>query len=496
MIKMKKSILSLFGFLSLVGLLFVGTYAQIAFAQEVPTPDILFEGHDFDENYWDIMVFNNSNWDHEDIDPMVSWLNNTWNVKWIKEGNFEMGMLAFMNKTMQESGSEVIFTTPAQMWWQHAFLNGSEILIASMHSSWFGFQDDNDNGYFDASEEVSPFFYMGANTDDVRTAGIISHPKTTASGLQRSESGSTVTYTWSYYYEDIIFFVPEINRTSMIPEFDWGFNYSRVDTYVIGSHHIGNVTYFEYNYRLVVDTSIGEATLFQDYETGDIGTMVYRNNSYDSWTVADYDHGWVPDDFAMCLGTWSFIWAGQDWAMATPTGTIDRNYYHTGLSEVTTTLGGVHAFDFKFSQKPEYQLTNRSETTAQTYNVSYQTLDIYDSEFNDFVQGMVQLVGEFGRLVVGYVINQTNHYTYGIPFEEAYNATDPQNIAAFFVTCYPEYGLSKGGQLVHDPVFKAYFTPTEQAIPGYPVLILTFTLAIGIIILVTKTRIKNIKSKD
>ncbi len=493
---MKKCRVSLITFSILMCFLCTGFQSTLVLSQgDPPTQEQLFDGHTFSENYWNILIFNNSYWDHEDIDPMVSWLNNTWNVKWIKEGNFEMGMFAFMNKTMWNNGREVIFTTPAQMWWQHMVISGSEILIASMHSSWFGFQDDNNNGYFDASEEVSPFFYMGANTDEVRIAGIKSNPKTTASKLEKSESGSIITYSWSYLYEDIIFFVPEINRTLITPEFDWGFNYSRVDTYVSGSHHIGNVTYFEYNYRLEVDTSIGESTLYQDYEVGEIGTMVYRNESSHLWTVADYNHGWVTEDFAMCLGTWSFIWADQDWTMTTPTGTIDRNFYHTGLSEVVTTLGGLHAFDFKFSQKPNYEITNRTETISHTYPASYQTLDIYDSEFNDFVQGMVHLVGEFGRLVVGYVINQTNHFTHGIPFEDAYNSTDPQNIAAFFVTCYPEYGVYKGGGLVHDPVFKAYFNPAEKGISGFPLLFLVVSLSIGIIIMISKTRVKYLKTK-
>ena len=64
-----------------------------------PAPEVLFEGHNFDENYWDIMVFNNSNWDNPFVNNETCWLNNTWNIKWIKEGNFEMGMAAFMNKT-------------------------------------------------------------------------------------------------------------------------------------------------------------------------------------------------------------------------------------------------------------------------------------------------------------------------------------------------------------------------------------------------------------
>jgi hypothetical protein len=105
-----------------------------------PTPTEAF-GHSFDENYWDSNIFNNSRWDHPDVDPQVSWLNNTWNVKWIKEGNFEMGMLGFLNKTTWDYGKEIVYTTPAEMWWQHAYLNGSEIFIASLHCAWFGFTD-------------------------------------------------------------------------------------------------------------------------------------------------------------------------------------------------------------------------------------------------------------------------------------------------------------------------------------------------------------------
>jgi len=66
---------------------------------------------------------------------MVSWLNNTWNIKWIKEGNFEMGILAFANKTGYIDGKKCIWTAPAQMWWQHTWLNGSEILIGFIHTT-------------------------------------------------------------------------------------------------------------------------------------------------------------------------------------------------------------------------------------------------------------------------------------------------------------------------------------------------------------------------
>ena len=493
---MKKTTLNGILVISTISLLIISISSINVRAQDnPPTQEQLFNGHNFDENYWDINVFNNSKWDSEDIDPMVSWLNNTWNVKWMKEDNFEMGMLAFMNKTMWNNSREVTFTTPAQMWWQHVQIAGSEILIASMHSSWFGFEDDNGNGYLDIGEEVSPYFFMGADTDQVRNTGINSHPKTYTTPLERTTSGSMVTYKWGYNYTDIIFYVPQIYRGIGAPYFFWGFNYSRVDTYVSGSHHIGNMTHFYYEYTLDIDTASGVATLYQNYDMGEIGAMVYRDNIGDPWAPASIGDHWVPENFSICFGTYSFIWAAQDYAITTPTGTIDRLAHEYGLQEVVTTLGGVPAFDFKFSQKPNYDVYNRSDSTPHTYDVSYQTWNVSDGEFIDVVSGMIHLVGEFGRLLVGYVINQTNHFTYGIPMEEALNATDPENLAAFYITCYPEYGMHQGGKLVHDPVFVAYFTASKMAIPSFSIELFPIMISVGIItILITSKKIK-VKSK-
>ncbi|MFW9949307.1 MAG: hypothetical protein ACFFKA_04175 [Candidatus Thorarchaeota archaeon] len=472
-------------------LLFSGLSSTLVLCDDPPTQAALFNGHTFSENFWDIMVTNNSNWDHPDVNPMVSWYNNTWNIKWIKEDNFEMGMFAFMNKTQWDMGEENVFTTPAQMWWQHAHIAGSEIIIATMHSAWYGFGDHNHNRVYDeGSEELSPYFFMGANTPEVRSKGIISDPKTTAYPLERSVSGSIVTYTWGYRYENIIFFVPNIDRSDPVnPFFNWGFNYSDPGTYVEGSHHIGNITYFEYQYTLEIDTSAGISTLHQDYETGEIDSMVYRDTNITSFVPASYpDDHWVSDDFAMCLGTYSFIWANQDWALMHLGGSINRTLHESGLSIVETYLGGVHAFDFKFSQKPQYTLINKSNLVTGTYNVSYECLDVVsDSEFINLVSGMTDLVGKFGRVVVGYVINQTNTFIHGISFDDAYNQTDPQHMAAFFVSCYPEYGAYGGGSLSHDPVFVMYFA-TNGAIPSFPLFFLLCSITIGIVIVTVKTK--------
>ncbi|MFX0011221.1 MAG: hypothetical protein ACFE9R_12965 [Candidatus Hermodarchaeota archaeon] len=493
---MKRNFLSLVSCFALSYLLFSGIGSVFVIGDEgPPSQAMLFNGHDFSENYWDIMVTNNSNWDHPDVNPMISWYNNTWNVKWIKEDNFEMGMFAFMNKTQWDMGQENTFTTPAQMWWQHAHIAGSEIIIASIHSAWYGFGDHNYNRVYDeGSEELSPYFFMGANTQEVRNTGIISNPKTIAYSLARSVSGSIVTYTWGYKYENIIFFVPNVDRSNPAhPFFNWGFNYSDPGTYVEGSHHIGNMTYFEYQYTLEIDTSAGVSTLHQDYETGEIDSMVYRDsNLTTTFLPASYpDDHWVPPDFAMCLGTYSFIWAKQDWALTHLGGAINRTLHESGLSTVETYLGGVHAFDFKFTQKPEYTITNKSNLVTGTYNVSYECLDVLDPEFMQLVSGMTDLVGKFGRVVIGYVINQTNTFVHGITFDDAYNQTDPENMAAFFVSCYPEYGAYGGGSLSHDPVFVMYFT-ASGAIPGFDIFILLSTLTIGVTTAVLISRRKKV----
>jgi hypothetical protein len=105
---------------------------------------------------------------------------------------------------------------------------------------------------------------------------------------------------------------------------------------------------------------------------------------------------------------------------------------------------------------------------------------------------MTQLVGDFGRILVAYAVNQTNQFTYGVPFEDAYDAVEPNETAAFFITCYPEFGASGGGEIVHDPVFRAFFTPFEdQMIPGYPIATLLVTLTIGIsVVLISKRKLR------
>ncbi len=45
--------------------------------EDPPTPEEAFDGHNFEENYWDINVFNNSNWDAPEVNNEISWLDNT-----------------------------------------------------------------------------------------------------------------------------------------------------------------------------------------------------------------------------------------------------------------------------------------------------------------------------------------------------------------------------------------------------------------------------------
>ena len=105
------------------------------------------------------------------------------------------------------------------------------------------------------------------------------------------------------------------------------------------------------------------------------------------------------------------------------------------------------------------------------------------------------LMGNFAKVVISYAINQTNHFTNGISFEDAYNSFNPTETAAFFITCYPKFGESGGGHLVHDPVFVAYFgVPSEEgSIPGYRIEILSAALVIGIAVIVIKRKKFDLK---
>ena len=361
------------------------------------------------------------------------------------------------------------------------------------------FDDNNGNRYYDDGESMNPFFYMGLNTDEmIKDVGISSNPEAHATPLQRTESGSVVTYTWGYNYTNIIFYVPRTNHTTEGFGFEGGFDYSDPGTYINGSNAIGNQTYIAYDYTLTINTAVGEASLHQDYSAGILHTLMNRKNDTAPWEKSTSgEHGYMPVNWSMCLGAWSFIMTGEDPYALTDTGEgeINATAHKTGLATVETTIGDVHAFDFKFSQKPNYEISNINDTSGfAEHPVVYECLDMNNNEeFISFVAGMPQLIGDFGALLLSYAINQTNQFTYGVPFNDIYENFHPNESAAFFITCYPEYGASGGGVLRHDPVFVAYFTPAGggAGIPGYPLEILVVTMFAGVIITVIyKKRLK------
>ncbi|MBD3254563.1 MAG: hypothetical protein GF383_05695 [Candidatus Lokiarchaeota archaeon] len=452
-------------------------------------------GNTYAKNYWDTMIFNNSNWEYPGINNMTTWLNNTWNMKWIKEGNFEMGMLAFMNKTMYDNGEEISYITPAQMWWQHAFKNNSEVMVAAMNSAWFMFKDNVvSDDYYTDGEEIAPFMYFGGNTAEIRNAGIYSEPKVDASALKRKVIGSKVEYSWSYNYSNIIFFSPYVNDSTGL--LDWGFDWADPGTYLDGSTIIGNQTFIYYEYNITIDKTAGKAFMEQSYISGEIDTVLGRNSQGDDFTTAQ-----IPEEFALCLGTHAVLMGKHDPVLneTEGIGEINATTYQTGIKTVETSLYGTHAFDFMFSQKPTYDIKNASTTGEEgTYPAKYACLDTTNDNFTDYISGMLPLVGDFAKLVVAYTINQTNRMTNGVSFEDAYDYFDTEtDSAAFFITCYPQFGNYTGGRIDHDPTFTAFFDPDSgsaaisgdddddddnggaAAIPGFPVEFLAIVLICG-----------------
>jgi len=461
-----------------------------------PTQAQVFNGHTFSENYWDIMVFNNSKWNHPLVSKEISWYNNTWNIKWIKEGNFEMGMLAFMNKSDWDENGQSIWVTPAQLFWMHYYLNGHEILIADVLTAWFGFSDSDHNRDYTDGENITPFFYMGQSNKEMRdTVGIISHPSCIIKPLSRDASTpNIITYSWAYNYTDIIFYLPHINHTTK--KFLDGWNYTDPGSYIGGSEVIGNQTYIAYQYNLVLNGTAKKASLSVNYNYGDLGILKYYDEIGKKWIlVKPGDLHYMPKDWVLCTAHWAFIMAGMDehYVLTTPTGSaINTSIHKTGLTTVSTQVEGNHAFDFAFSSKPTYSIENLTDPlhTPHTYSAAYESLDIKtNQEFIKFVSGMTQLIGSFGQLIISYAINQTNHFVNGIPFEKAWANFDPTSTAALFIVGYPEYGQYQGGRIVHDPLYIAYYSTGNQ-IPAFPLFLVWIAIffAVSVTIRLKKTQ--------
>jgi len=494
-------------------------------AEGPPSPSQVFRdrdsgfGHTFAENYWDINVYNNSYWEIKDpaknINNMTTWLNNTWNIKWISEGNFEMGMFTFVNKTGDDRSATSQYFTPAQMWWMHYYIESEglshEMLIANMLSAWYGFRDDNGNQQYDEAldEEMTPFFYITQDTQEFRAVfdplGVSMNTQVDITPIHRSVLGDQVIYTWGYNYTDIGFWLPHINHdggaTANVSVFNWGFNYSDPGTYMDGSFVFGVQEFLCYKYRLVLDNSEKKATLYNDYITGDIKQLYYREiQDHSNWSlITPGMPNYMPREWILCVGSWAFIMAGIDDPFHlhdTSGDNINAASSNMGLKTVTATVEGTNVFNYDFVQKPTYtqhEIGNPANST--TSNVTYGSMDIVGNEdFLSVVSGMNQLIGPFGRLVVSYAINQTNHFEGGIEFDAAWNKFDPSKSAAFFTTSYPKFGEYQGGRLVHDPVFTAFFTPgTGWGARNYDLYIILAVLGGAVACVVVIVAIKRKK---
>ncbi|MBN2156444.1 MAG: hypothetical protein JW776_10405 [Candidatus Lokiarchaeota archaeon] len=487
-------------------------------AEGPPSQEEVFNGHTYDENYWDIMVFNNSNWEVEDpsmgINNQTTWLNNTWNIKWISEGNFEMGFLAFMNKSGIDNDPDAIVFTPAQFWYMHYYYEGHEMLIGNMLSAWFGWGDHNHNGiYEEGDEEITPFFYMTMIDENwagkFPTLAASLDPDVIVTPMERSVSGNEITYSWAYNYTDVCFYLPEVNRT-LLPTgamrndtFEWGFEYNDPGTYLDGSRGFGVQEFIYYEYTLVLNIDAGTSTLTNDYIGGEVTHLYMRDNQVDPFTlILPEDSEYIPDDWALCIGSYALIMAGvdEDYSLLNTTGSeINTQTTNHGLTTVSAVVTGEEVFNYEFEQKPDYTQYEWGNPSNSTTNpVIYESLDIVgNEEFINLVSGMTQLIGPFAQLMISYAVNQTNHFTNGITFDDAWDYFDPESTAALFVSCYPNFGEYKGGRLEHDPVFLAFFDirgiwgKITRLIPGYHIFILLGTISLGVSVFALKLQKKT-----
>jgi hypothetical protein len=474
-------------------------YAEGPPSQEEVLIDENGVGHNFGEESFDIMVSNNSNWEIQDpmydIDNMTTWLNNTWNVKWISHGNFEMGFLSFMNKSGDDRGDNKYYT-PAQFWWMHYYYEGHEMLVGNLLSGWYGFEDlDGDHIWDEGVEELHPLMYLSmVDPSYVNTTafpGLSMNPKVEVDKLSKSVQGDTIKYQWAVNYTDMAFFVP--HKQTIQNAFDWGFNYSDPGTYVNGSFAFGIQEFVYYEYILTLNDTSRKATLESNYIGGEIKQLYIKQDEFSGFVLTGpSDPDYMPSTWHFHTANWVVVKAGidEEYTLTNSTGgRLDKNVTSYGLSQIKAFIGSLNVFNYDFISKPTYTIYengNPSNFTVQP--VEYNTLDTENEYFTNFIAGMANLIGSFARLMLAYAINQTNHFISGITFENAWDIMDPFDCSVLYVQGYPLFGEYKGGRIEHDPLYIANYTPgsgwgllPENGIPGYNLVYLVFSLLLGLV---------------
>ena len=493
--------------IAMIFIFICSAYTPITYAEGPPSPEEVFVdenniGHNFSEEHFDIMIFNNSKWEVEDpyyqIDNHTTWLNNTWNVKWISHGHFEMGFLSFMNKSGDEKGDNKYYT-PAQFWWMHYYYEGHEMLIGNLLSGWYGFEDlDGDHVWDEGIEELHPLMYLSivdpTKINSTVFPGLSMNPKVTLQRLTKTINGSIIKYRWTLNYSDMAFFVPHKQPIQNV--FDWGFNYSKPETYVNGSFAFGIQDYLYYEYILTLDDANRKATLQSNYIAGDIKQLYIREN--DTIPSSPFilrnpsDPEYIPPTWHFHSANWVVVKAGVDeeYTLTNSTGaTLDKNVTSYGLAQIRAFIGSLNVFNYDFISKPNYTIyENGNHSNSTTQAVEYDIMPSLNNYFTRFITGMATLIGSFARLMLAYAINQTNHFISGIKFEDAWNIMDPFDCAVLYVQGFPLFGAYKGGKIEHDPLYIAFYTPgsdwgklVPKGIPGYSTISLICSIVVGII---------------
>ncbi len=487
---------------SLVSILSTPVMAGIPPQNELFVDMNMGVGHTFAEKYWDINVFNNSKWSNPYYDDH-NWLNHTWNVKWINEGDFEMGMVSFINYSGDAAGSAERCTiySPLQFWWMHYFYQGHEAYVANLLSAWFGWDDANSNRAYDAGELIVPEFLFTVNDSHFRNDSLfqprLPNPNNTviASPMVRTATDTKITYTWSFNYTDMCQFTPCVDPVTH--DFPWGFKYEDIGSYFSGSVALSIFDFVYYKFTLVLDSTLQRVKLYSDYIYGDIEQCWVRNAMTDPYIEVDPRTA-IPAKWTMCSGNWAYLLSGTDPQSTYGPGgqPINATTTQAGLSTVHTTVGGEEVFNYDFGSKPTYTMRERGNPSNSTVdNAMYGSVGYQSGDgFLNFIAGMSQLAGNFTMAVGAYAINQTNRFTGGVPYDLAFQAMNP-NIGSLwmYMVGYPKYGEYCGGRLEHDPVYVAFWTPpsedpNDQGIPGTPVEILLAFTFLGIAFIVIHQR--------
>jgi len=360
------------------------------------------------------------------------------------------------------SADNVSLIVPLQAFIEHfKTRDGLDAVTASSFLMMMAFNDSSTSLHPDSPDQNDNLwasFSLGRNLEQFFGDGTPPQLSSSVETIPLASNGDKTVWTWEMRYKNLMAIWWSLNRNGGKP----GFNPFPMALTVYDE--------LSFSYRLVLDPAQGTAKLYLSYTIGEVRDLwllgwfgflpiLVHYNDTGAYTVnkrvsdENVHRFLVKNNIKMSL-----ILFQRSLVIDHATRSVSSNQNVTD-SSVDVSSGSVQTisdtnqkvYEVGFGEKETYQLYNSTSGGVTEHDAVTRTSEIKYYLNNPVILVQTSLLRFLPKVIRLMVANQHQNEV-----EEQLNVT---KVDYLYITSYPVFG---GYKIVHDPLYTAYFKPTEQ----------------------------------